>query len=63
MFSVRRYYVGEEGRVCDFVDYETSILDRRELQAFRADGLCAGIFEERFDSENLISIVQDMNTS
>jgi len=49
--------------VCEFMDSETSILDRRELPAFRADGLCAGIFEKRYESENRTSIVQDMNNS
>jgi hypothetical protein len=53
----------EGGRVCEFMNSETSILDRGELPAFRADGLCAGIFERHYESENRISIVQNMNNS
>jgi hypothetical protein len=63
LFSVRRYYGGKVGRVCEFMNSKTSILDRRELPAFRADGLCVGIFEKHNESENRISIVQNMNNS
>ena len=49
--------------MCEFMNSETSILDTRELPAFRADGLCVGICEKHYESENRISIVQNMNNS
>jgi hypothetical protein len=53
----------EGRRVCEYMNSETSILDTRELPAFRDDGLCVGIFEKHYESENRISIVQNMNNS
>jgi hypothetical protein len=63
LFSVRRYSGAKREIYTSCVNSETSILYRRELPALRAGCFYPGMFEELYEFENQISVVQSMNNS